>query len=369
MIIKENIIVRLAKKEERFEIVKLLNRLGLKTVDIHNETAVDFQWDRNWDKNVSNEFFKDEIVYGWVLEYDKTIVGFFGTLKRVYTLNGKIIPVAIASQWAVEKEFRTHTYMLSDKFFNTFPNELKLVTTAIKPTGRIFEKYNGTKVPMPELAEVYMIPISLKKLVSLKVKNKIAKNIVSFALSFVPFKLKYACIKNDENFKLISLENLPQDVDLFFDGILKNNKGLVAVRNKKILEWFYKPGVRKLEKKLFTYTQNGNTLGFCSIMQEPIDEHPNVVRYKIIDLLANNEAIKQTMILQIAKFAYKNNIDIVEIHHAGLISKEDIKCFHLKRTYTNFPFFYQTNDENLQQLLSVKSCWNIMPFDGDTSLG
>jgi hypothetical protein len=369
MIIKENIIVRLAKKEERFEIVKLLNGLGLKTVDVNNETAVDFQWDRNWDKNVSNEFLNNEIVYGWVLEYDKRIVGFFGTLKRVYTLNGKIIPVAIASQWAVEKEFRTHTYMLSDKFFNAFPDELKLVTTAIKPTGRIFEKYNGTKVPMPELGEVYMIPISLKKLASLKVKNKFVKSIVSLVLSIIPFKLKYAFIREDNNFKQVNIENLPSDLDLFFDKGLKNINGLVAVRNKKIIEWFYKPGVRNLNKKIFVYNQNSITAGFCSIMYEPIEEDKSINRYKIIDVVAADAAVKQKMILQLIKFAYNNNIDIIEIHHAGLISKDDIKCFYLKRTYSNFPFFYQTNDENLKQLLSVKSCWNIMPFDGDTSLG
>ena len=75
------------------------------------------------------------------------------------------------------------------------------------------------------------------------------------------------------------------------------------------------------------------------------------------------------MILQVVKFASTNNIDIVEIHHAGLIAKRDITCFHLQREYKNFPFFYHTTDAALQQILSSKSAWNILPFDGDTSFG
>jgi hypothetical protein len=369
MINTENIIARSAKKDERFEIVKLLNRLGLKTVDVNNPTQVNFQWDRNWDKNVSHDFFEDEINYGWVLEYDKKIVGFFGTLKRLYSLNGKLIPVSIASQWAIEKEFRTHTFMLSDKFFNDFPNQLKLVTTAIKPTGRIFEKYNGTKVPMPELGLVYMIPISIKKLASLKIKNTIAKKLSLLVLSLIPFKIKYFFIKKDSNLKLVNIENLPSDIDLFFNKVLKNIDGLIAVRNKKIIEWFYAPGVRNLEKKIFVYSLNGSTVGFCAIMHEPIDEDQDIIRFKIIDLLADNETIKKKMILQVVKYASQNNIDILEIHHPGLVSRNDIGCFNLKREHKNFPFFYHTNDIAMQQLLSNKSFWNIMPFDGDTSLG
>jgi hypothetical protein len=63
------------------------------------------------------------------------------------------------------------------------------------------------------------------------------------------------------------------------------------------------------------------------------------------------------------------NVDVLEIHHPGMINKKEISSFIIKRKFPQFPLFYHTSDIKLDEMLQNKDIWNIMPFDGDTCLG
>ena len=170
MIDSRSIEIRLANNDDKLAICNLLKLLGLQIPD--EPAKVDSLWNKLWNDNPFYEHFNVPVTYGWVMVHEKKIVGFFGSIPRVYQWNNELIPVSIAGLWGVEKEFREHTKMLCDKFFYENPIDLKLVTTAIKPTGRIFEKYKGQKVPVPELDIVQMIPINLSKLIHFKLSGQ-----------------------------------------------------------------------------------------------------------------------------------------------------------------------------------------------------
>lgn len=363
MIPASEIIIREAKREDVIPSLKLLKDLGLK---LPEDKDLDSYIRNLWDNNPYFKIFKEDIFYGWVLVHEDKVRGYFGCLPRVYSLNGELIKVAIASQWGILKPYRAFTNLLADQFFLKNSIETKLVTTAIKPTGRIFNKYKGFAVPDPTLQEVYMVPLKFETLIAHSFREK--KLLKWFAPFAMILNLKYLFLKKDKNFKSFEIENLPSDIDQFFKRFFEKSKGLEAHRSAEILTWFYKNATRGLEKKLFVYTTNKTTRGYCSVIKEPVVENLKIKRWKIIDLIAESAPIKKKMIESLLKVAIEENIDVVEFQLPGDISKSEIPTFSLKRELPQFPVFYQTTSDELNSLFSQPEAWSINSFDGDTCI-
>ena len=282
MITRNELNIRHAKSEDAIEVCKLLKKLGLNQPA--NQEAIQ-HWQRLWNENPFYKTFKLEHFYGWVMEHNGKIVGFFGNIPRTYSLNYKLIPVAIASQWGVKKEYREYTDLLSEKFFNENPITLKLVTTAIKPTGRIFEKFNGKRVPNNELDNVYMVPIDLFKLIQHKYTNSLLKFFIAFLSYIIPWKWKFRTIKKNNAIREIKIETAENNLEEFLNRFMNQSKGLIATRNLETLKWFYLGGIRRLEKKFFIYEEKNIITGFASIIEEPIEGNSSIKRFKVIDVV------------------------------------------------------------------------------------
>jgi len=367
MINSDEISIRLATDKDGLEICKLLKKLGLQLPDDTN--GMISHWKRTWEQNPYYQTFKEEIVYGWVMEHNGRIVGFFGSIPRVYKLNSKLFRVSIASQWGVEKDFRSFTSLLCDRYFkeNTLP--LKLVTTAIKPTGRIFERYGGNKIPNENLGLVYMIPISLLKLISLKFKSNVAKSFFDILNNIFPWKFQYKIIRKNKNISEIRIESPPHDFDIFLNNFCDQRTGLVALRTTEIIKWHSSDNTNKSQKKHFVYSENEKTIGYASITWEYLKNDLNILRFKIIDVLALSLKVKKLILKELIRYTYQNKADILEIHHPGMIAKNEIpSLLVLQRKHNHFPLYYQTSDENLEEILKQENNWNMSPFDGDTSL-
>lgn len=366
MIKESDILIRVAKREDTLEIANLLKRLGL--VLPHEPEDLLKHWNRLWDDNPYYTYFTDAVHYGWVMEHNKVIVGFFGSIPRVYQFNQELIPVAIGSHWGVEKEYRAFTKLLSERFFNDNPVSLKLTSTAIKPTGRIYEAYGGHKVPLPELAKVYMIPISLFKLVGLKFKASALKKFIRGLQFLIPWKWLFAWRSYDPSLIELNLADAPEDFAALLDRDIKKTDGLVAYRNLDLLHWFYTNTQGGLDKKLYVYRVNNVSVGFVSLVYEPIKEDNSIIRAKIIDLVADSSHYKKIILKALLRPLYEAKVDVIEIHCPGTIKREDIPSVVFERQHAQFPFYYHTDDPKLTVALQSPQNWNPSPFDGDTAL-
>jgi hypothetical protein len=369
MIDSGSIVIRLANDDDKLDVCNLLKLLGLQIPD--DPVQIDSLWNKLWNDNPFYKYFDVPITYGWVMVHDKKIVGFFGSIPRVYQWNNELIPVSIAGLWGVQKEFRHCTHLLCNKFFNDNPIDLKLVTTAIKPTGRIFEKYNGQKVPLPQLDIVQMIPINLSKLLHFKLSSRrlfMPLVILSGLLNRI-WKLQFYILKKNKYIEEISLDNLPETTDSFLAKLDNDTDGIIAHRNKEIFQWFYKSNAKNYKFRLFFYIKDNNTLGYISMLTESINNSTVIQRCKIIDLVGVDDQIKKSLVKEVLRISFKSNLDLIEIHLGGMIKREHIPGIAFQRKYTNFPLYYQTNDAILNQNLQKNDSWNIMSFDGDTCLG
>lgn len=367
--------VRLANREDAVPVSDLLHRLGLNLPSQSEIDKINSHWNRLWKENPFYKYYNEEILYGWVMVHKNRIVGFFGCIPRNYYMNSELFPVAIASQWGVEKEYREYTYLLCDAFFNSNPISTKLVTTAIKPTGRIFEKYNGHRVPNHSLQTVYMIPINLYKLLVYKYKehtNKypLLKFILRIFIFIIPWKLQYQLICKDNNFNEVSVNSLSEDIESFWQKYIHINRGLFASRSLDNLKWYYNGGNSASSKKIFIYTSNNQKIiGYASIIDQPVKDNKVLKRYTIIDLLAENKKIKEKILKGLIKYSYDNDVDVLEVHLPGMIERKDIPAIIIDRQVPQFPVFYQSSDDGINNLLQNNENWHISPYDGDTCLG
>jgi hypothetical protein len=370
MIELKDIVIREANDTDAFEVTDLLTELGLQMPE---KEIIPEYWKRLWAHNPYYKIFPQNIS-GWLMEYKAETVGFFGLIPRVCYLNNEAVPVAIASQWGVKKEFRQFTYLLCEKFFHENPISLKVVTTAIKPTGKIFEKYGGKRVPSPRLTDVYMVPFNLHKLVSYKLKTSATKKKFAVAAKFlkvVPWKLQYLLYQKDVQLLKVDIKNVPEGYVSFWEKYKKNNNDrLLSSRDPDHIQWFYSGKTRNWHKHVFVYRckQTNDIIGYAAVMEEPTVKG-SFTRYKIIDLLAENTEVKRKIIKALIHFAFKQKADVLEVHLPGMMSKSDIPAFSLTRVVEHWPVYYHCSDERLMERLKNAENWHISAFDGDTALG
>lgn len=370
MINPDEIKIRLANREDAIPVLTLLERLGL---ELPREEELQKHWDRLWTHNPYYRYFNEDVVYGWIMEHNQQIVGFFGSIPRVYCFNSTILPVSIASQWGVEKNYREFTHLLCEHYFNSNPIPTKLVTTAINPTGRIFEKYLGKKVPVSTLQTVYMVPLNLFALLAHKYRDRIVDYLIIrqflkalVALTF--WRLRYKWMPDIPELKETDINSFPDQYDLFWNAYQARNKGLLASRDIEFLKWYYTGGDSSVVKKVFLYQSDGKVMGYAALTDRPVKENKDLKRYMVIDVLAENKTVKTRIIKGLIRYAFRTKADVLEFHLPGMVERNEIPTPTLKRLAPQFPVFYKTDNTAMDAALQRKQDWQISPFDGDTCL-
>jgi hypothetical protein len=349
---------------------QLLERLGL--IMPQGDDIV-IHWKRMWEQNPYFKIFNEPPHFGWVMEYEGEIVGYFGNFPRSYYLNGEPFRLVIPSQWGVVKEFRPYINMLCHKFFNENHIHTKLVTTAILPTGKIFERYNSRRIPSFRLMEVYMIPFKIDRLLMMKIGSRLKHPLLVkltgyfFKLITLPWRLQYYFISKNKFISEIKVSEIPSGFDAFWQKYLKASKGILASRNADNLKWFYQGGFRNLENKLFVYQENNEVMGYISIINEPVKDS-SLNRYKVVDMIAISDKVKNQLMKYVIRYCFDKGAELMEIHLPGLIVRNDIPVFTLKRYVSVWPFYYHTDDPEIDKILQQEDHWHTSPYDGDVCL-
>lgn len=363
---QENVQVRLATHADIEQITGLLSELGLlQQVD---ETNLREKWDRILDSNPFYKYFDEPIVYGWVLTHDEKVVGFFGTIPRVYYLYRQLVGVSIGSQWAVKKEYRKPwVKLLCEKMFYDNPLQHKIATTAIVASGRIYERYGGIHYRGDEFKTTYMIPLNITKL--LKHKYKSLRPLIQVVGALLPWGLQYKLLKNNPYIQQIEPDNIPEHYNEFWKRYLAKFDGLIAARQADILQWYYGSGVYKGKHRLFIYQDSDNKIqGFAAILESAVVENPDIKRFKLIDIFTDTDEIQKQMLQAIVRYCYKAGADIVEIQFDA-VKRNDIPFFTIARSLPHNPVYFQSIDKDLQANIGTVVPWKLSPFDGDAALG
>ena len=144
--------IREARMDDCVPVCTVLRGLGLTVPEAPDEAHR--LWQRLWVENPAITMGGTPLPIGWVLESGSRIVGFFGNIPQQYRFGDQSLRAAVASQWGVEKPFRGSTTALATAYFSQPNADVLLVTTGIKPTGRLFERFGASVMPQPEYDDV-----------------------------------------------------------------------------------------------------------------------------------------------------------------------------------------------------------------------
>ena len=355
------------------EATALLAALGLDMPE--GDLAARAHWRRFWQDNPAFIEGRTKPSPGWLLEDDGRMVGFFGNVPLLYYFGEHPVVVADASQWGVEMPYRSDVGLLADAYFGQANADMLLVTTGIKPTGRIFERYGASRIPQSDYDQILYWITDAPGFLKAAVRKKGYGPGIS-SLAALAGGLPLAMLKGGRptggvaNIDLVGVT----DIDDSFDDLWQRKVGemerLLACRTAKCMRWhFDAPGIGGRTKFLIA-KKDGRLDGYAAGMRE---DQPDIglKRLKIVDLFVDNDdaAIVSGLLTEAHALARSEGCHVLEM--IGLPSAlRQIVLAHnpLMRSMPTWPLYYKALNSDFADPLANPESWYITPIDGDTAL-
>jgi hypothetical protein len=374
---KQNCTLREAKYKDSETATELLRELGL--ILPEGRENINKHWHRLWVDNPALQIEGSSPARGWVLEDAERMVGFFGNIPLLYDYGGRPVIVADASQWGVKKNYRGETSRLAEAYFTQKNAALLLVTTGIKPTGRIFTRYGGLPVPQAGCDQVLLWVLDPRGFMQAGLMKKgINKNIAAMiACTSAPIARAGMMLSSHspsgraENIDQINVDQIEDE----FDGLWVRKRGeadcLMASRTSESLRWHFGTQSMMQRTRLLVCRSQKELLGYAVIMRE---DAPSIdlLRLKIIDLFVadNNEAVIDSLLAAAFEVAHSDGCHVLELIGLPSPLRNSIISRHnpRKRMMETWPAFYKAMQDDLNLQLKDEESWYMTAYDGDTAL-
>ncbi|MCH7864008.1 MAG: VCBS repeat-containing protein [Proteobacteria bacterium] len=257
--------------------------------------------------------------------------------------------------------------------------DLLLVTTAIKPTSRIFERYGGTRLPQPGFDRVLYWVIDGGGFVRAGLRKKGLGPVYSWIVGTGGGILLNARMRLSGRRPFAPLDDITiitvDQIDEAFDALWQRKTGeypgrLLARRDAESLRWHFEAGAAADQTRIICCRRDGQLEGYAVLIR---DDAPGIglKRFKIADLFAAGDEEKTVGALLTAAYEYSlaKRCHVLEI--IGLPKRPRSlvlahKPFH--REMPTFPFYFKALREDLKKPLETEDGWYVTAFDGDTAL-
>jgi hypothetical protein len=374
-------ILRAATFDECVEATALLVRLGMTMPE--GDEAVRAYFNNLWNTNPAIQAAKSKPALGWVLEDAGDMFGFFGNVPLLFEFAGQPVIVSDASLWGVHENFRSETPRLAEAYFGQTNVDLLLVTMAIKPTRRIFERHGASPVVQPDLDQVLYWVIDGGGFVRAGLRKRGLGGMASFFCSILGGMVLNARLRLFGRRPFASLDGItiirPDEIDVGFDDLwqrkCKEYPGrMLANRSATALKWHFNVGRFSDKTRIICLRQpnedGGNLQGYAALVREDAPEI-GLKRIKIADLFVAGDDVTaiNTLLAAAYEYAMAQRCHVLEV--VGL--PENLRqCVlshkPLDRQMPTFPFYFKAINPNLEVPLSGVDGWYITPYDGDLTL-
>jgi len=373
--------LRAATVDDCNEATALLVRLGLTMPE--GEATARAYFDNLWNANPAMQAAKTAPALGWVLEDGGKMVGFFGNVPLLYEFNGQPVIVSDASLWGVDENYRSETPRLAEAYFAQTDVDLLLVTTAIKPTRRIFERHGATPVAQPDLDRVLYWVIDGGGFVRAGLRKKGYGAMAAFFGGILGGMALNARLRLFGRRPFASLDGMtiirPDEIDAGFDDLwqrkCKEYPGrMLANRSAPALKWHFNVGRFSDKTRIIclrgSNEDGGNLQGYAALVREDAPEI-GLRRFKIADLfVAGDDAQAVTALLAAAyEYGMAQGCHVLEV--VGLpenLRRCVLSHRPLVRLMPTFPFYFKAVNPNLEAPLGTPEGWYMTPYDGDSTL-
>ncbi|MBF0268183.1 MAG: hypothetical protein HQL44_06295 [Alphaproteobacteria bacterium] len=356
-------IVRLAVPDDAQEATDLLRKLGL-TMPGCAKT----HWSRMWINNPALAGAGPHPPLGWVLEDDSgRMQGFFANIPMAYCFGGNDVTVGCASQWGVTKEWRSHVPQLAECYFTQNHSDLLLVTTAIKPTGRIFERFGGIKVPQDDLDRTAFWIGDAKGFLA-SVLRKQGRN--PWPAAFLAPTLTFAAwlkrrLRSDLPSDDFEPEGAAPEIDALWREKLQEAPRLLALRTATALRWHYP---KERGAQFFGLWRKGLLRGYGVLLA---DHAPAIglKRWRLADLLVleDDPLVIRALLAEAFRRAQQLGAHVLEISGLPKNLRAQLNLGGaFERPLPTWPAYYKTLNTKFD--LTQEGSWYLTGYDGDATL-
>ncbi len=373
--------LRDATFDDCVEATALLTRLGLTMPD--GADAIRAYFDSLWRTNPAMQAAKTKPALGWILEDSGEMVGFFGNVPRLYEFDGKPVIASDASLWGVDENFRSETPRLAEAYFGQTNVDLLLVTTAIKPTRRIFERHGASPVPQPDLDQVLYWVIDGGGFVRAGLRKKGLGGMASFFGGAFGGMALNARLRLGGRRPFAPLDGItiikPDEIDAGFDDLwrrkIKEYPGrMLANRSAVALKWHFSVGRDcGLSRVICLHGPGeggGRLEGYAVVVREDAPEI-GLKRLKVADLFVAGDDAAAVSALLTAAFEYgiAQRCHVLEVIGLPENLRACVKTHKpMQRPMPTFPFYFKAASPDLSAPLARADGWYVTPYDGDSTL-
>jgi hypothetical protein len=341
------------------------------------------QWNRLWQKNPTKP--KDQsLPMGWVLEHCGNVVGYLGNVQIYYYLGGKRFLAAAARGFAVDSLFRSHTLRLAAAFFSQKNVDLLLNTSANESAAAVFQLCKAEKVPCPDYDKALFWIIRSRQVVSSALRKKSGCNMALAAIGGIlfgwviyveRFLRRRGPLGNGVGWdiQIIEASSVGTEFDELWQRTLQERpQCILAERSAKSLRWHFGHCVDSDRQEKFICAWTDDKLVGYVVLTRENSEEIGLMRSRIVDLIAENNAPELIDFLLYAAYqqARIDGSHLLEIIGFPLQIRERIM---IGRAYTrqlpSWPFWYKAVAPALcNSALRREDAWYASMYDGDASL-
>lgn len=356
----------------------LLKRLGLGAP--LNPAVARRAWEHLWKDNPSMQPGRPRQAMGFVLEAQGEIVGFFGSIPRRYQLGDRALSVAVGSQWGVEKAHRMRTKDISTAYFTQPGVDLFLATTCNKGSGRIYERFGATPMPIREFDRVLFWVLDAARFVGSVLRKREVSPLLATAgaLALGPLLAVVDALPGRRPGRharglepeVIPLSTVGDEFDDLWARAIAGPPRLFANRTAEELRWHYGPKAAAGTVTLLRCRRGGRLAGYLVLLREEVPAL-RLVRSKIVDMLvAGDDAIVVDALLAAAYDAARGQgAHVLELvgFPRGVRARGE-RAHPFRRMFPGTAFYYKPASPELAAALGPERAWYPTFYDGDSTV-
>jgi hypothetical protein len=317
---------------------------------------------------------------GWVLETERGIVGYQGSVPLLYRLGERTLLVATGTSLVVEPAYRGRAMGLLTSFYSQPGVDLLLITTAVPSVAKLSEALRAEAVPQRDYGRVLFWVLDAREFA----KAVVAKARLRGALSAASILLGSMAVRADayiwrrhavsasEGFRVteVPLESIGDEFETLWRRKLAEKPRLLVDRSPLSLKWHFMIPGRAPSSWALCCRRSDRLLGYA-IVRHVIDPETGMRRSMLADLLVAQD--DQNVTATLLGAAFDHSVRMKDHVFEVLGFPQEVRQILLRwnpyaRSYPSCPFFYKTADRSLRAILADEKMWYAGPLDGDTTL-
>tara|TARA_Y100000590_G_scaffold460809_1_gene621020 strand:+ start:965 stop:2023 length:1059 start_codon:yes stop_codon:yes gene_type:complete len=350
-------LIREAKLEDYSQIYSLNLKHNL---NIPNKE----EWTKIWNENPDFNF--DENIIGWVIEDKNKIKGFLGFIKKKYFDDeGNEFNSLISHNWVVDKDCRSLSLNLLNKFFNHKKFDFYINSTASFEVAKVWEALGAKKIPLKNIQSTLFVPINNEKISGIVFKNSVFKFIFTIIFKYFT-KIKIISGKKNKKYNTEIVNKYDEEIKKF----KQLNNETNYIQEKINYGWYIDILSKNCNVDFLKIRKDNILVGYCILITSKTSKLKKtyLAQIQIKNDYKFDKKLYNTIVKKIYLYSKDINSDLVEIKYI------DEKIFNIlkkiiifNRNYKYCSFYYYSPDKNMISKLSKKK-WIISMFSGDSFL-